>query len=110
MITSIFDKELNKIQFNLEDKINLEKLCKFYQIKKLSFFGSVLRNDFTDKSDIDLLVEFEEGHQIGLEFISIEDKLTELFKRKADLNCPDMLHKYFKDKVIQESKAIYVKS
>lgn len=39
--------------------------CERSHVCKLSFFGSVLRDDFSSDSDVDILVEFEEGHEPG---------------------------------------------
>jgi hypothetical protein len=54
-----------------EDRIRIPReqirqFCKKYHIRKLSFFGSVLRDDFKPSSDIDVLVEFQPGEKIGL--------------------------------------------
>ena len=52
------------------DKASLAKFCKANHIRKLTLFGSVLRDDFGPDSDVDLLVEFEPGHVPGLFGIS----------------------------------------
>lgn len=66
---------------------SIKALCKKYKVKRLFAFGSVLTNRFTDKSDIDLVVDFEE---IPLEdyadnYFDLKDALSALFKRKIDL-------------------------
>ena len=87
----------------------LAEFCRVNHIKRLSLFGSVLRDDFTPQSDIDLLVEFEPGTRIGLiGFAGVEEQLTHLFGRKVDLNTPQCLSKYFRDEVIREARAIHV--
>ncbi|HEY7769592.1 MAG TPA: nucleotidyltransferase domain-containing protein [Longimicrobium sp.] len=43
----------------------LGAFCRRNHVRKLSFFGSVLRDDFGPESDVDVLVEFEPGHTIG---------------------------------------------
>ena len=48
------------------DKKELEEFCRKNYIKKLSLFGSALRDELLPDSDIDLLVEFEKGHIPGL--------------------------------------------
>jgi uncharacterized protein len=52
--------------------------CRRHHIRKLSFFGSLLRNSFNQSSDIDVLVEFEPGHVPGLKLIKIQDELSSL--------------------------------
>jgi uncharacterized protein len=53
--------------------------CRRHHIRKLSLFGSVLRDDFRPDSDIDVLVEFEPGHAVGWDIIDIEEELSGLF-------------------------------
>lgn len=52
--------------------------CRQHHIRKLAFFGSVLREDFRANSDVDVLVEFEPGFVPGLEFFALEDELRNL--------------------------------
>ena len=63
----------------------IEAFCKKNHIRKLAFFGSVLRDDFGPKSDIDVLVEFEKGKTPGLAFFGMHEELAEIFKRNVDL-------------------------
>ena len=83
--------------------------CKKNQIRKLAFYGSVLRDDFGPKSDIDVLVELEPSHTIGLlKMAQMEIELSELMGgRKVDLRTPQDLSKYFRDKVIAEAVVQY---
>lgn len=81
--------------------------CQHYHIRWLALFGSVLRNDFRPDSDIDILVEFEPGHTPGFAFIDIQDKLSELFGRTVDLNTPQDLSRYFRDRVLTEAEVYY---
>ena len=64
----------------------IEEFCRRWQVCELSVFGSVLRDDFRDDSDIDILVDFEPGarHTI-FNVVEMEDELTSLFGRKVDL-------------------------
>ena len=57
----------------------LAAFCRRHHIRKLSLFGSVLRDDFGPESDIDVLVEFEPGHVPGYRLITIQDELSDLF-------------------------------
>ena len=91
-----------------------EKLIEFCQrrhIRKLSFFGSVLRDDFSNDSDVDVLVEFEDGCTPGLTFIDIQDELSSLLGGRAvDLITPKFLNHRIKDKVLREARVAYGKS
>jgi len=86
----------------------IEAFCRRNRIRKLAFFGSVLRDDFTPESDVDVLVEFEPGARVGLRFFALEQELSELLGHKVDLNTPGFLSKYFRDQVLAEAVALYV--
>ena len=83
------------------------ELCQQYHIRWLALFGSVLRDDFRPDSDIDVLIEFESGHTPGFAFIDIQDKLSDLLKRQVDLNTPQDLSRYFRDRVLSEAEVYY---
>lgn len=52
------------------DQMKLAAFCRKHHIRKLAFFGSVLRDDFGPDSDVDVLVEFEPGYTPGLAFFN----------------------------------------
>lgn len=84
--------------------------CQRYPIRKLSLFGSILREDFTENSDIDFLVEFLPDAKIGyFELVRMEDELTNLLGRKVDLRTPKELSPHFRQGVIDEAVTQYVK-
>ncbi len=89
------------------DKTKVAEFCRRHHIRRFALFGSVLRDDFRPESDVDVLVEFEPGHVPGWEFFSMQDELSELLKRKVDLNTPGFLSRYFRDRVIGESEVQY---
>ncbi len=86
----------------------LADFCRRHHIRRLSLFGSVLRDDFAPESDIDVLVEFEPEHVPGWEIVSMEDELSAILGRKADLHTPAELSRYFRDEVLAEAEDQYV--
>lgn len=87
----------------------LAEFCKRNQIRKLSLFGSVLRNDFHAKSDVDMLVEFEPGTRVSLfDLVRLEDDLTEIIGRKVDLRTQAELSRYFRQRVVESAEVQYV--
>lgn len=62
-------------------------LCQKHKVKKLFAFGSVLTNRFTDKSDIDLLVDFENvaPEDYADNYFDLKDALSDIFRREVDL-------------------------
>jgi len=86
------------------DKLELDKLCRKHNIKSLSLFGSVVRDELKQNSDIDVLIEFEKGCTPGLiTFIGIQRELSSLIGREVDLRTKGDLSKYFIDKVMNEN-------
>ncbi|MBI4499173.1 MAG: nucleotidyltransferase family protein [Chloroflexi bacterium] len=83
--------------------------CRKHHIRRLAFFGSVLRDDFRPDSDIDVLVEFEPGQVPGFfGLVGMEEELTVLFGgRKVDLRTPGELSRYFRQKVLDSAVAVY---
>ena len=99
----------------MKQKINVEiprekimEFCKQNHITRLSLFGSALRNDFKEDSDIDLLVEFDSNHIPGLiRLAGMEIELTEILGRKVDLRTPQDLSRYFRQEVIDTAEVQY---
>jgi predicted nucleotidyltransferase len=91
------------------DKI--EAFCRHNHIRQLAIFGSALRADFDEASDIDLLVEFENDHMPGLFGIArMERELSALFGgRKVDLRTPEDLSRYFRQQVMKEAEVQYAR-
>ncbi len=91
-------------------KEKIEKFCKKHHIRRLSLFGSVLRDDFTTGSDIDILVEFEPGQVVGfLRLSGMEIELSEILQCKVDLRTPSELSHYFRQEVLSTAEVQYAK-
>jgi uncharacterized protein len=97
----------NHIEVDLP-KEKIADFCRRHHIRKLALFGSALRDDFGSESDLDVLVEFDPEHTPGLAFFAMEQELSELLGRKVDLNTPQFLSPYFRDKVFAEAQVQYV--
>ena len=90
------------------DEQTLSRFCRENRIRRLSLFGSVLRDEFGPDSDVDVLVEFEPGTRIGLMGLTrVEMALSDLLGRKVDLNTPRGLHRRFRDRVLAEAEVLY---
>jgi len=82
--------------------------CRRHHIRKLSLFGSILRQDFRPDSDIDVLVEFEPGHEPGLiRLAGMENELGQILGRKVDLRTPEDLSRYFRQDVLATAEVQY---
>jgi uncharacterized protein len=89
-------------------KERLAALCRRYGVSRLSLFGSVLQEDFSDASDIDVLVEFPLGQTPSLlELGGLQQELCEIFGREVDLKTPGFLSRYFRDRVVADAVMQY---
>ena len=77
-------------------KAEIAEFCRRNRIRRLAFFGSVLRDDFGPDSDVDVLAEFEPGAVVG--------------GRTVQISTPKWLSKYFRDEVIAEAEVAYVQA
>jgi uncharacterized protein len=85
----------------------LKNFCQKYHIRQLSFFGSVVRDDFGPQSDIDVLVEFEPGHMPGFDFFLMEAELSQMLGRKVDLQTLNFLSPEIRSSVLSEAVPAY---
>ncbi|MCE5317740.1 MAG: nucleotidyltransferase family protein [Parachlamydia sp.] len=91
-------------------KEKIVAFCKSHNITNLALFGSVLTDHFTDKSDVDVLVEFEPSHVPGFfGIVAMEDELSTIVGRQADLRTPKDLSRYFRNDVLQQAYLLYGK-
>lgn len=89
-------------------KKKLDSFCKENKIKKLSLFGSYLKDTENPESDVDLLVEFSEDTEYGLlDIARMERQLSEIIGRKVDLRTPEELSRYFRDSIVKEARGKY---
>ena len=91
------------------DRSRLAEFCRRHHIRRLALFGSALREDFNEESDIDVLVEFEPGHTPGLLGMArLERELSHILGgRKVDLRTPEDLSRYFRDEVLRKAEVQY---
>ena len=90
------------------EEATLAAFCVVRGIRKLSLFGSVLRDDFEPaRSDVDVLAEFAPEARPGFRAFGYGDELAELLGVKVDFNTPAMLSKHFRDEVLREAVTLY---
>jgi hypothetical protein len=87
----------------------IRNLCQLYSIRKLSLFGSILSDQFDADSDVDMLVEFEPGADIGyFELATIEAELARLLgSRRVDVREPEELSRSFRQDVLNSAVVLY---
>lgn len=88
----------------------LADICRRYYVRRLALFGSVLREDFSAESDIDVLVVFEPDAPIGfLALGQMRRELEALFNRPVDLVPQEGLKPWIRDDVLASAEAIYAR-
>jgi len=87
----------------------IAEFCRRHHIRSLSFFGSVLRDDFRPDSEVDVLVEFEPDNTPGFfRLLAMQEELSELLgRRKVDLRTAEDLSRYFRDEVVRQAEVQY---
>jgi len=89
-------------------KDKIADFCRRHHIRKLSLYGSVLRDDFRPDSDVDVLVEFEPGHVVGLRIIDMEEELSQLFGgHKVDMVNAKYLNPRLRPRILQSAEVQY---
>ena len=88
---------------------SIRRFCREYGLRELALFGSVLRDDFTDQSDVDVLIELPAHHEYSLFDLSrMQDKLTHILHRKVDLVTKDGLSRHLRQEILSTRKVLYV--
>lgn len=96
-------------------ELNLQRifdLCRRHRVKSLAVFGSILTDRFNDRSDVDLLVDFEPADSDKFDYVSnyfsFRDALELLFNRKVDLiEAKGLRNKYFIANINRTKQLIY---
>jgi uncharacterized protein len=90
------------------DRAKIVDFCKRWNVSELALFGSVLRDDFTQGSDVDVMVTFAPGTSIGLiAFSKMQLELSEIIGRNVDLVTKGGLRPLIKDEVLAQSETLY---
>lgn len=97
---------MRRTQIDIPDD-RIRPFCERHHIRKFAIFGSALREDFRPDSDVDVLVEFEQGHTPGLAFFRMERELSEIFGRKVDLNTPGFFRPSLRQKIESDAEILY---
>ncbi|MDX9973418.1 MAG: nucleotidyltransferase domain-containing protein [FCB group bacterium] len=90
------------------DKAQLAAFCRKHHITKLAFFGSVLTDGFGPDSDVDVLFEYDPAYTPSLfDLAGMEEELSALLCRRADMRTAADLSKYFRDEVVRSALVQY---
>ncbi|HUA83102.1 MAG TPA: nucleotidyltransferase family protein [Bryobacteraceae bacterium] len=97
--------ELGAVQV---DAAAFAELCRRYQVRELSVFGSAARGEMRPDSDVDLLVDFLPGAKIDLlDHAGLMLDLSGLLGRKVDLVSKRALKPLIRDSILAEARLVY---
>ncbi|HEY0139594.1 MAG TPA: nucleotidyltransferase family protein [Thermoanaerobaculia bacterium] len=89
----------------------IAEFCRKWGIRRLAFFGSVVRDDFGPESDVDVLVEFRPEAIPGWElYAEIPEELSRILGRKVDLLTFQSLNRWIRNDVLAEAVEAYVET
>ena len=83
----------------------LLEILKKHEVKKASLFGSIVREEMTTDSDIDLIIEFK-GDKSLLDLAALQIELEETLKLKVDILTYNSIHPLLKDQILAEQVEI----
>ena len=83
-------------------------LCNKLRVKELEIFGSATRTDFTQDSDVDVLVTFQGKNQLFDRYFELKEGLEQIFGRRVDVIMPEAIkNPIFREQVEKERTVIY---
>lgn len=87
----------------------LVEFCRRWNVETFALFGSVLRDDFDpQRSDVDVLVKFLPGTEIGLiGLLTMQEELAKLFGRRVDLLTPDGIKPHIRQVILDTAQVVY---
>ncbi len=89
-----------KIERKLEEKkIYIKRV---FHVREIGVFGSFIRGEQTESSDIDVLVEFEKGHKDFFNYVRLKYYLEELLERKVDLVIKNAVKSRLRERIFRE--------
>ena len=99
-------EKLKKNGISLDDA-EIKELCEKYHLTELAVFGSALRDDFTEDSDVDILVSFDENfHSTLIDILDLKDFFSNLLNREVDIVEKEGLSNPFRKKSILSTKEV----
>jgi len=93
-------------EYQIEEiKKTLIEVLRKHGVKKAALFGSIVRGEITEESDIDLLIEFE-GRKSLLDLAGLKLDLQEILRRRVDVLTYKSLHPLLKERILSEQEVI----
>jgi uncharacterized protein len=89
-------------------KKTIEPILRHHDVRKASFFGSIVRDEMTPSSDVDILIEFNDTSKKSLlDLIELRTELEESIRSRIDLVTFDSIHPSLKESILLNNESIY---
>ena len=86
----------------------LRRFCRTYGVREVAVFGSAVRDDFREDSDVDILIDLAPDARVGLvQLQRMRDELAQIWGRPVDLLTRDGLNPHIRDAVLQEAEIVH---
>jgi len=103
LLYNILMKNLQEIEQKISE--NKDKIFKDFEVEEIGVFGSYVRGEATEDSDIDILISLKKNHRVGmLKFMSLNYFLEDLLNIKVDLVLKDGIKRALKPYILNEVK------
>lgn len=102
----------SKLPDILRDQLGeIKQLCLKHHVRELAIFGSAVTESFSDSSDLDFLVTFNQNltaESMADSCFGLKEELESLFSRQVDLvSTTTLTNPYFRDSVLEERQSLY---
>jgi len=97
---------LNKEAITETLRNNLGFIKNNFQVTNIGIFGSYIREEATEESDLDLLVEFDRGHKDFFNYMRLKNYLENLFDIEVDLILKDAVKTQLRERIFQEVRYV----
>lgn len=86
----------------------IASFCRAHAVRELALFGSSVRKDFRDDSDVDVLIDLKGEARVGLVAMQqMRDELATIFGRPVDLVTRNGLNRHIREEVLKQAEVIY---
>lgn len=86
----------------------IARFCREHSVRELALFGSVVRTDFREDSDVDILIDLKDEARVGLVTMQrMREELSAIIGRSVDLITRNGLNRHIRDDVLKEAEVIY---
>ncbi len=86
-------------------QLKIKPVLKRHKVTKQAIFGSFVRDEATESSDLDILVEFEPGKTL-LDLVDLKLELEKILERRVDVLTYDSISPFLRDKIFRERKEL----